>query len=234
MKNLLQPILITGCARSGTSMTTGIINLCGAFGGKMAGSTNYNRKGMFENIEIREKIVKPFLESIGADPMCQKPLPDIEKAWESAYKWRDNNNRLQREILDVMRRQGYKEGKWFYKGAKSCLFWPMYYYAFPFAQWIIVRRDKADIANSCLRTGFMRKCTTFEEWCRWVEVHEKRFQEMKNMNLKIKEVWPQKMINGDFSEIKEVVEWCGLEFKEKEVKDFISPELWNLGRNNNG
>jgi hypothetical protein len=210
-------------------MTAGIINLCGAFGGKMAGSTVYNRKGMFENTEIREKITKPFLISIGADPMCQDPLPDIEKVWECAYKWQKDKDRLQREALEVIKKNGYQEGKWFYKGAKMCLLWPMWYYAFPFAQWIVVRRKKEDIANSCLRTGFMRKRNTFEEWEDWVGVHEKRFQEMRNMNLKIKEVWPQKMINGDFSEIKSAVEWCGLQFKEREAQEFVSPELWNLG-----
>ena len=36
------PILITGCARSGTSMIAGVINICGAFGGDMAGP-NANR-----------------------------------------------------------------------------------------------------------------------------------------------------------------------------------------------
>ena len=230
MDDKLSPILITGCARSGTSMTAGIINLCGAFGGKMAGSTNYNRKGMFENTEIWERITKPYLISIGADPMCQNPLPDIEKVWESAYIFRQQDDKLKKAVLQVIDKQGYKQGKWFYKGAKMCLLWPMWYYAFPFAKWIIVRRKKEEIVDSCLRTGFMRAFKTKEGWESWVDVHEQRFQEMKNMNLKIKEVWPKKIINNDLSEIKSVIEWTGLEFREKEVREFISPELWNLGR----
>jgi hypothetical protein len=67
------PILITGCARSGTSMTAGIVHICGAFGGRMSGPTPNNRKGMFENEEVRNQIVKPYLSSIGADPLGQKP-----------------------------------------------------------------------------------------------------------------------------------------------------------------
>ena len=43
MKN---PIIITGCARSGTSLTAGVINICGAGGGEMSGATIYNKKGM--------------------------------------------------------------------------------------------------------------------------------------------------------------------------------------------
>ena len=59
------PILITGAARSGTSMTAGNIHKCGAWGGDMAGSTRYNRKGMFENTEIRNTMVKTIMKSIG-------------------------------------------------------------------------------------------------------------------------------------------------------------------------
>ena len=42
-----EPILITGCARSGTSMVAGIINMSGAFGGVMAGPNKNNQKGNF-------------------------------------------------------------------------------------------------------------------------------------------------------------------------------------------
>lgn len=234
MNDRFQPILITGCARSGTSMTAGVVNLCGAFGGKMAGSTIYNRKGMFENTEIRERITKPYLNNIGADPLCQDILPDIETAWKTAYEWKEKNNLLQRQMLRIMEKQGYVEGKWFYKGAKMCLLWPMWAYAFPLAKWIVVRRKSEDIVNSCLRTGFMRKRETVKEWSEWVNIHEKRFREMENFRLQVKEIWPQKMINGDFSEIREVIEWVGLEWKDEEVKRFISPELWNLGVLQNG
>ena len=74
---LNDPIFITGCARSGTSMTAGVINYCGAFGGQVAGATKNNRKGMFENNAIRELIVKPILRKHKFDPMGQNPLPDI-------------------------------------------------------------------------------------------------------------------------------------------------------------
>jgi hypothetical protein len=48
------PIIITGCARSGTSMIAGIINLCGAWKGVTSGPNKYNAKGMFENHELRQ------------------------------------------------------------------------------------------------------------------------------------------------------------------------------------
>ena len=63
-----KPIFITGCARSGSSMTGGIVSLCGAWGGIMSGPTAYNKKGMFENAEIRNTMIKPLLERLGFDP----------------------------------------------------------------------------------------------------------------------------------------------------------------------
>ena len=71
------PILITGAARSGTSMVAGAINICGAFGGNMRGPNKNNEKGMFENVRIVQNLTKPYLRGIGADQLGQYPLPDI-------------------------------------------------------------------------------------------------------------------------------------------------------------
>ena len=79
---MTDPILVTGAARSGTSMTAGIIHLCGAFGGKLSGPTTYNKKGMFENGTIRNELVKPFFSAIGADRLLfGSDLQDLPIAW---------------------------------------------------------------------------------------------------------------------------------------------------------
>ena len=39
-------------------------------------------------------------------------------------------------VQKIMHRHGWKEGPWFYKGAKACLMWPMWHDAFPDAKWI--------------------------------------------------------------------------------------------------
>lgn len=222
------PILITGCARSGTSMTAGIIDACGAFGGKMAGPTRYNAKGMFENTVIRNDIVKPFLRLIKADPLGQYPLPVIDKVKQiasdpnTAREWKD-------KIASIIRRQGYREGvQWFYKGAKMCLFWPLWVEAFPKARWVIVRRNADEIINSCLRTGFMRAFDNAGGWQWWVEEHEKRFDEMESYTDYT--IWPEKMIGGDFSEIKTMIDGLELNWQEDKVRNFIAPALWNKRR----
>lgn len=221
----LSPILITAPARSGTSCVAGIVHICGAWGGKMAGPNSNNKKGMFENTEIRNGIVKPFLRKFGFDPLCQNPLPDDDAIllWgteEYGAYW-------ETQIVREIRKQGYRSGPWFYKGAKMVLMWSLWHKAFPFAKWIYVNRDKEDIISSCLKTGFMRAYKGREGWSSWVDVHIKRKQEMIEAGIKIIDITPHKFIKeNDFEEIKQVVLGLGLTWREEKVRAFVSPNLW--------
>jgi hypothetical protein len=227
---MMEPILITGCARSGTSMVAGVINICGAFGGNMSGPNKNNEKGMFENARIRNQLVKPYLRKIGVDPLGQYPLPDVNNL-PIPRDWR-------LQVLQIMKEEGYTKGPWMYKGAKACLMWPVWHYAFPDAKWVIVRRKTSDIIRSCRKTAFMTafthpnklravQATTIDEgWLWWVHQHEKRFVEMITEGLNCQVVWPERMVDGDYSQMKSVIEWLGLEWKGEEVVKFIEPKLW--------
>lgn len=233
IEKLPDPILITGCARSGTSMIAGSIALCGAFGGITVGPNRHNAKGMFENYRIREAITKPYLRSLGVDPLGQYPLPDVATLL-IPNDWRA-------KVEQVFRDEGYKSGPLFYKGAKCCLFWPVWHHAFPNARWIIVRRHRQDIITSCMKTGFMRAfgirqnqravgaSSEKEGWAWWVEQHLIRFREMQDAGLNCRVIWPEKMIQGDYQPLYETMEWLGLEWNSK-VLSFIDPKLWRARR----
>lgn len=230
------PILITGCARSGTSLVAGIINMRGAFGGKMSGPTSNNVKGMFENVRIRNEVVKPYLRSIQADPMGQYPLPNTQDMMIPS-QW-------QKQIEEIIQSEGYEGGPWMYKGAKMVLHWPVWNYAFPNAKWVIVRRKTSDIINSCIRTGFMSAFNSdsnqkavggkdvWEGWLWWVHEHEKRFVEMMQAGLNCKVIWPERMVSGNYAQINEMLEWLGLEW-DSEIPNFIEPKLWKARQKQN-
>ena len=226
------PILITGAARSGTSMIAGIINICGAFGGNMSGPNSSNQKGMFENAIIRNNIVKPYFRQIGVDPLGQYPIPNVNdmiipRDWKA-------------RVEAVMHGQGYTGGPWMYKGAKMCLHWPVWHYAFPNAKWIIVRRRTGDIVQSCMKTGFMKAFNNQanqqavgvkdaqEGWLWWVRQHIDRFVEMieDENGPNCKQIWPHRMVDGDYQQLYETVEWLGLEWTT-EVLNFVDPLLWH-------
>jgi hypothetical protein len=140
-----------------------------------------------------------------------------------------------------MRDEGYKGGPWMYKGAKMCLFWPVWDYAFPKAKWIIVRRRTGDIVQSCLKTNFMRAFrhpafqravgvnNEAEGWLWWVHQHLDRFREMMDDGLNIKVIWPERMVDGDYEQLMETIEWLGLKWNS-EVLNFIDPKLWKARR----
>jgi len=232
-RQLPEPILITGCARSGTSLIGGIIHTAGAFGGRMSGPNLNNKKGMFENAEVRNNILKPFIASLGVDRLGQYPLPDI------------NNmpipNNFRARIEHVMLDHGYKDGPWMYKAPKASLIWPVFHFAFPRAKWIIVRRKTEDIVNSCIKTGFMRAFARTENqraigakneregWTWWVNQHLERFNEMMTEGLNCKVVWPERAVYGDYVQIMEMIEWLGLKWKS-EILAFIDPKLWKARR----
>lgn len=215
------PILITGCARSGTSIVAGVIQFCGAFGGKTTGPTPHNTKGQFENGEIRDRVIKEYLRQIGADPLGQKPLPPTDNL--------PLNKDIRKKMLATIRKQGHSGEPWYFKGAKMCLVWPVFAAAFPEAKWVIVRRRREEIVLSCMRTRFMRKRTSSASWAKWVDFHLRRFDEMRE-HLNCVEVWPEKMFQGNFGEMKSVVSWLGLDWNRDVIHDFLEDRLWNKGQ----
>lgn len=228
------PILITGASRSGTSMIGGIFNLCGAFGGIMSSSSKDARKSVFENIQIKNTLVKPYLVDSGVDPYGQFPLPDISTL-QIPVLWKE-------KVLKIMSSEGYTDGNWMYKGNMMSLMYPVWNYAFPNAKWIIVRRNDDDIVNSCMLTTYMNafdcEDNVFatgskdkrEAWYWWVRQHNKRFMQMIEEGLNCKQVHPERMVYGDYSQIYEMLDWVGLKWNS-EILNFIEPKLWNVRKN---
>jgi hypothetical protein len=204
------PVFITGVERSGSSVVGRIISMCGAFSGEVT--------GMCENVRIK-KYVDTFYTKIGADPKGQYPLPNtsllpIPSNWG---QWMENS----------IRKEGYEGGEqvWMYKSSRISQLWPIWNYAYPNAKWIVVRRRTGDVIQSCLKTGFMDAFgdrtvqqlvgvdTERDGWLWWVKEHEKLFVEMINTGLNVKVIWPERMLDGNFEQIHEMLDWLGLPWK---------------------
>ncbi len=230
-----EPILITGIPRSGTSMVAGVINISGAFVGSTAvqNKQKTNKNAMYENSRIRNNLIKPYLKNAGFDPKGQFPIPENISQLPRFDKLRE-------KVENIMVDEGYEDGPWMYKGAKITLMWPIWAYAFPDAKWVIVRRRTGDIINSCIKTSFMNAFRSRDKqqavgarnqregWLWWIHQHERRFIEMKQaFGDRVKFVWPEKMLYGDYQELYDTIEWLDLDWKPKEVHEFISPKLWS-------
>jgi len=222
---LYSPIIVTGCARSGTSLVAGVLHICGAWIGDCTGPTRWNKKGQFENEFIRDELTKPFLKSIGADPMGQDPLPPL--GWQSAHfaqgiSWRE-------KVVEAVKAQGYTGDRpWMFKGAKACLIWPIWKEAFPRAKWVVVRRPDEKIIDSCMRTSFMRKRNTRESWKEWVEYHKEKFLQMEEAGLNMRDIWPFQNGEANMGFFEVLVYSLGLTWDAQKVDAFIDPDLLHI------
>jgi hypothetical protein len=208
-----QPIFITGVERSGSSMIAKIFDICGVHKGTV--STMYENFGM-------NLLMDGFLSSkVGL-------FPDI-KGLSIPMDWNA-------KVLEILDREGYKDGSWMCKSPKLGQMWPVWNYAFPNARWIIVRRRTGDIIESCIKTGYMTmfKDTNnlkrvgagdeVEGWKWWVHQYEKRFVTMIEAGVNCRIVWPERMVCGDYQQIYETLEWLGLEWNSK-IVETIDPML---------
>ncbi len=217
---ITQPILITGIPRSGASMISGIISMCGGFGGVLS--------SMGENPRIKE-MNTIVLNNLGMDSAGQFPLPDASQIpvindWVALTSF-------------IMHQQGYNDANtWFCKDSRIALLWKTWNAAFPQAKWIVVKRNTNDIVESCLKTGYMRafkdpkilsqigKTSVVDGWKWWIEQYNERFLDIANNVSNLVTIYPERMVWNDYSEIKRTIEWLGLEWND-EVTTFMNTKL---------
>lgn len=81
-----------------------------------------------------------------------------------------------------------------------------------------------------MNTGFMNAFKSREGWLWWVHQHEERFVEMIKAGMNVQQVWPEKMVYGNYQEVYDLINWLGLEWPGKVIYDFIEPKLWHARR----
>lgn len=206
------PILITGCVRSGLTMTARAFFGCGAYCDDTQGANS-----SFTNQRLSTRIVAPYLRLAGGDTRGQWPLVELE----SLPRWPLLREHVQRSI--GFEAGGLDGGEWFYKDHRIASTWPHWNASFPDARWIIVRRETEAIVNACLSTRYMDGYSTREGWDAWVGWYVRRLQEIKRTAGAWREVWPSKFFAGDTTELREAIEWAGLTWTPRSL-DFLRKE----------
>lgn len=205
------PIIVTGCARSRTSLVMQTLKICGAWLGEVVEKTKANPNGQLENVEIIREVQKPFLRKHGFDQKGQYPLPP--------ENFSEVDSERKQKVESILKKQGLKDQTPVFKDAKACLDWVAWNYAFPDAVWVIVRRPDEGIIKSCLssKAGFMDKFQDVEGWQWWVDQHKIRFEQIKQNCRNVFEIDTDRIVNKDFSEIKPLIKQLGLKWKEDKI-----------------
>lgn len=202
-----QLILVTGVERSGSTLISRVLQLCEA----NTGLTNKMR----ENVSLRS-LTQRYLDSLNTG--CFMPTSNkFENApnWSKLVENALSNEKIPNSMPFVFKYSGIAQ------------MWPVWHLYYPDAKWIIVRRRTGDILNSLMETAYMSRfkndknikavnaSNEKEAWLWWVHCYEDLFREMiatETLNYRI--IWPERMRDGDFSQIRELVAWCGLDFNE--------------------
>lgn len=205
----INPILVTGAERSGSTLIARILDMCGVWSGDC--NRMYENDKLFRFIKRKSpffpdsKLITPFISLDGL-------------------------------VLNEIKQQDWYGKDWMVKGSKLAQYWPLWYYSFPNAKWIIVRRRTGDIIQSCIKTGYMKlfknpdnlELLGFEDeaqgWLWWVHQYEKKFVEMMQSGVNCKVVWPDRMVVGDYDQMKEMVDWLGLKWNDK-IPEVFEPLL---------
>lgn len=116
------------------------------------------------------------------------------------------------DVESILFKNGWKGQDWFlndWQFLKEFEFWDN---QFPRAKWLLVRREPAKILHSCSKTQWMNNYLDAPTWEEWLERWHDRIKSFKNANIDYQEVWPTKFIEGDYTEIKQVMINIGVQY----------------------
>jgi len=201
------PIFVTGVERSGASLIARALSMTG---GVWTGSMT----GMYENFRLKhlcEDLVSTYSENL---------FPEVDKV----------NMDLKASVeynLLVQGRNEFDENPWMFKSSLLTPLWKLYTDLYPDAVWIVVRRKPTEIVNSCVKTNWMctfknpeiRKLvgvTTEEEGWMWlIHKYEAEWVKMKSHGLNMIFVWPDRVLENDFSQLQSLCTDLGLSWNPK-------------------
>lgn len=217
---LSQPIFVTGLPRSGTSMVAGCLHHCGVWVGNTVAGGEGNPKGFYENIRLREQLVKPLLSQFGCDPLGVKSLPEFQQL--------PRVRGLHRGFVHLLTQDGYQgDQPWMFKDAKLTLLWPLIANVFPLARWVIVRREPEAIVQSCMRTHFMaHHSPSTDFWWDFVRQYQQRLLALKSSPNKVFELSADSLIRGNSEEFLTLADALQLSVNLSDIEGFVAPELW--------
>ena len=187
-------LIIASPPRSGSSLTTCILQEMGVFLGVTKIGDRWNRCGYFENVKV-SALLTAYLRRNDIQNLGKKFQPVNLDAIDVS---------MHREINNIFLQQGYSTGPRAIKDPKVCLCWKVLHTNFPNAIWLMLNRDKANVLRSYKHTPFMDSCDTLQEWEEYLDKFE------TNMNAARKEVTyydvcTDGILKGDLSQLHEVI-----------------------------
>ena len=220
VKDIEKMVFVATCPRSGSSMDCGILELCGAFGGKTIGSVESNTKGLFENRGLNMLLLSPIFEAIGTRSpralLTFSKLGGIDPALFDTFE---------EDITLGLNRQGYKGGVAYFKNGIYTFFFDHINKKFPDAVWVLPYCNKdRTVASSSALNGAKPLQKIIDEVADYYEMYD-HISEVGGD--RVRRIDNDALVKGDFSQMKDLIASLGLSWDQQKVKDWVDPSLWS-------
>lgn len=139
-------ICVLGMARSGTSLTTKMLNLMGVYLGREENLPKprvYNPRGTWEH-KLIHKLNEEILSRLGGNWFTP---PDFPPGWENAPEFED----LREQALTVIQKDFTAAEIWGWKDPRTCLTLPFWQQLLPPMRYVICLRNPLDVVLSLER-----------------------------------------------------------------------------------
>lgn len=193
-----QCIIVLTTGRSGSSLVAGLIVKHGVWVAGCRPGNQFNPKGFFENAILKQKMINRF----GRDWLG--PFPDPHPQWP-------------RQVMALIRSQGYEGGPWLYKCGAS--YWKVWEPLKPL--FIKVWRNEKRILESYERCGFLRAFGP-DGTRKIVQRQLAAMKDIPGLNVNVDD-----LVRGEREQIKSVIKEIGLEYNPQLVEEFIEPNYWH-------
>ncbi len=206
----VEPIIVLGTPRSGSSMTAGIFAEHGVWTGHCRAPSQLNAKGHFENKSIKRVIAGKYgAKTIVHEGRIASQLPGFKTA-----------------VLTAIAGDGYTDGDWLWKG--SALFWQAFYEFDP--RWVVCIRPRSQIFESCRRSGIFGKYLSETRLKEIIELHHQQMSNLMQSHGAF-QVNTDEVAQGNYDSIELALEGCDITPDRKRIDAFVDSSLWHHNKN---
>jgi hypothetical protein len=122
------------------------------------------------------------------------------------------------KVENIIRGQGYENGPWLFKhGATFHKVWNEFS-----PKWIKVKRDPEAIYKSYRHSGMLRRADD-AQLKEIISYHHKILDDLPGITINSDSV-----VGGNYSDLEEAFDYCGLGFDSKIADKFINKEYWHF------
>lgn len=214
-----QMVFVATLPRSGSSLDCGILEVCGAFGGKTIGCVPANPKGIFESRGLNNLLLRPIL-----DEMEIRNPHGLLMVHKSGGPPRELFTDFKQDLSYGLNKEGYKGGVAYFKNGIYTFMFNRINELFPNAIWVLPYRNANSVIASVKRINPDKPLDKIKR-----DIKDYRFMYdhiSREAGDRAFIIDNDELMAGEFGQIKSVIERIGLTWNNEAVMEWVEQDLW--------